>query len=307
VGCGGPDRERTDPDGPLRVTATTTIVGDMVQRIGGDEIALRVLLPLGADPHGYIFRPADMAAVADADLLFINGGGLEGHLDRLLQAAGSSTESVSLACGISARPLPAAAREHTHDNGHEHCHTHTHGGMDPHFWFDPHNMMIWCNTIAEALSKWMPEHQADFEARAAAVQTELRALDEWIEEQVERIPPERRVLVADHHMLGYFADRYGFEEVGVILPSFDSMAQASARHLGRLTNQLRAQSVPAIFVGMNVNPTLAERVSEDTGTPLVRIHLESLTEPDGTAPDYFAMMRYNVQKMVEYLGAQDGS
>lgn len=309
TGCGDPTREQVDGDGPLRVAATTTIVGDMVERIGGDAIALRVLLPRGADPHGYIFRPVDMAAVADADLLFINGGGLEGHLERLLQAAGNTTETVSLAHGIDHRLFTDQCDScHSHHHDHEdapgHTHQHDRGAIDPHFWFDPHNMMIWCDTIAVALGQWMPAHAAVFQERAAAVQAELRELDEWITEQVARIPPTRRVLVTDHQTFGYFARRYGFEEVGVILPSFDSMAQASARHLGRLTKQLREQAVPAIFIGMNVNPTLAERVSEDTGIPVIRVHLESLTGPDGTAPDYFAMMRYNVQQMVDHLGAQ---
>ncbi len=299
VGCDRAGRTADIVRDRPQVVATTTIVGDIVARVGGEDIDLRVLLPPGADPHGYIFRPVDMTAAADADVLFVNGAGLEGHLDRLVRTAGTRSV-IALDRGIDVRRLP---RPHTHDDhGHHDCQQCATGATDPHFWFDPLNVKIWATTIADALTEIVPDRQAAFEARAAQLQVELDELHEWIQQQVKLIPPERRLLASDHKSFGYFADRYEFTEVGVILPSFDSMAQASARHVGQLMDALRAQEIPAIFIGMNVNPNLAERISRDSGVELVRLHTESLTDDDGTAPDYFAYMRYNVRKLVQHLG-----
>ena len=302
-----------DPDDPrLGVVATTTIVGDIVQRVGGDDIHLRVLMPFGADPHDYIFRPDDMAAASDADILFTNGAGLEGHLDRLLSNVAALDRIVSLDENIPVRCFeenervraaaddaehPRAERSHYH---HEEC-DHGYGDVDPHFWTDPNNVMIWAQTIADALSKAAPERSDAFQARTDLLIEELQELDQWIEQQVSTIPEKKRVLITDHLSHGYFLDRYGFEQVGVLLRSFDTMAQPSAREIARLIDTLGLRNVPAIFVGETVDPSLARQITRDTGTRLVTLHSGSLTDAEGTAPDYFAYMRYNVNAMVRHL------
>ena len=299
LGCGR-TAERGD-DGPLKVVATTTIVGDIVARVGGDAIAVYSLLPYEADPHDYIFRPADVARAIDADVLFINGAGLEGHLNRLVAQAARDTTIVSLERGIPIRALDPY-HGHYHEQGdHTHSEACVHGDGDPHYWEDPHNVMIWARTIAEALTAHRPELAGVFDARAEALIAELAGLDEWIREQVALIPPERRKLVTDHLSLGYFADRYGFKQVGVILRSFDSMAQPSAREVGRLIDTLNELDVPALFVG-DANPGLASQIAADTDTAMVVLQHGSLTAPDGAAPDYFAYMRYNVEALVRHLG-----
>jgi ABC-type Zn uptake system ZnuABC Zn-binding protein ZnuA len=303
LGCGRPV-ERSG-EGPLQVVATTTIVGDIVARVGGDAVAVYSLLPYEADPHDYIFRPADVARAIDADLLFINGAGLEGHLDRLVAQVARDTTVVSLERGIPIRALDAY-HGHYHEPGdHTHSEACVHGDGDPHYWEDPHHVMIWARTIAQELSAQRPEQAKAFDERAEALIAELAGLDEWIVEQVARIPPERRKLVTDHLSLGYFADRYGFEQVGVILRSFDSMAQASAREVGHLIDTLKELDVPALFVGAALNPNLARQIAADTGTELVVLQHGSLTAPDGDAPDYFAYMRYNVEALVRHLGDGD--
>lgn len=284
----------------LSVVTTTTIVGDTVARVGGDEMELSVLLPVDADPHDYIFRPVDMTKAANADLIFVNGGGLEGQLDRLLSAVTDDERIVSLADGVPLRYFDEAfGHQHEHDASAATC---EHGPIDPHVWTDPRNVMLWADTIAEMLAKRLPSQADTFYRRAKAYKEELRELDRWIREQVNRIPEERRVLITDHLSLGYFADRYGFEQIGVLIRSFDSMAQASARNLGELIDVLRQHDVPAIFVGTNVNPTLAEQIARDTGTTLVELQSGALTGPDGPAPDYIAYMRHNVTAMVRHLG-----
>lgn len=279
-----------------RIVATTTIVGDMVARIGGDDIRLSVILPPVADPHDYVFRPADMVLAAEADAVFINGAGLEGDLKRLLQGAVDSDTMVDLSRNVPVR--------HFEDrDGHEHGHECAHDDVDPHYWTDPSNLMVWAGTITEALTRLIPERGESFQRRKADLLSELRELDQWIQEKIAALPAERRLLVTDHHALGYFADRYGFEEAGVVIKSFDSAAQSSARDMARLVDTLRARGIRAIFVGKSVNPQLARQVARDTGSVVVPLYTGGLSESDGPADDYFAYMRYNVSQIVEHLAS----
>lgn len=296
AGCGRGGQSAKD--GVLRVVVTTTIIGDVVANVGGEAMDLHVLIPPGSDPHHAVFRPADLALTADADIVFVNGGRLEGQVERLLRNVGDPRRIVSLDRNIAVRCDASGDPHHHH---HHHDHAHDHGGIDPHFWTDPHNVMIWTETIAEALAERQPEEADAFRARAAAYQQQLQELDAWIQEQVARIPEKNRQLVTDHLSLGYFADRYGFEQVGVILPSFDTMAQPAARDLAALIQTIRAQDVPALFIGAAMNPALAGQIARDTGTQLVVLPSGSLTSADGLAPDYLSYMRTLVDALVDNL------
>ncbi len=296
--CGRLADETRDDTRP-RIVATTTIVGDIVGRIAGADMRLDVLTPPGADPHDYIFRPVDMVRATDADLIFINGAGLEGHLNRLLHNVAHAARVVDLSQGIPVRHFEGPP----HDKHDHHCEG---DAVDPHFWVDPTNVIIWSRTITDALSTLAPEQADVFAERRDALIAKLEELDQWIRKEVENVPREQRLLVTDHHAMGYFADRYGFEEAGVVIASFDSVAQPSAREMARLIETLRARRIPAIFVGVNVNPQVAAQVARDTGTYLVPLYSGSLSEPNGPAPDYFSYMRFNVSQIVEYLTRLDG-
>ncbi len=282
-----------------RVVVTTPIIGSVVAEIGAEDIHLDVLMPPGSDPHDVIFRPADMALAARADVLIINGAGLEGNLDRLLSSVSHPDRIMALS---DAMPLRESTCKEDHGHHHDHHHHH-HGDADPHFWMDPHNVMIWADTIAEALSQARPDRSEAFVQRAADYQAALHELDEWITEQAAQIPSAQRVLVTDHKSMGYFAARYGFEQVGVIIPSFDTASQPAARGLAHLLDQIDAHQVPAIFVGESGNKTVAGQLARDAGVPLVVLPLESLTDSDGPAPDYLSYMRHNIGTMIQHLAA----
>ncbi len=274
----------------LRVAATTTLVGDVLARVGGDAIDLTVLLPTGADPHTYEPTPADLKAVAQAHVLFINGLGLEEFLERTLRNVGGDRPVVSLSAGIQPR---VEEEEHGHEE-------HAHGPVDPHVWLDVRNVMIWAENARVALSALDPAHAAQYADRAAAYRQELEALDAWIQEQVARVPPERRKLVVNHPAFGYFADRYGFEQVAAVYPVSPG-AEPSAKEIAELEATIRALGVPAIFAESTVNPALARRIAQDTGAQVVVLYTGSLGGPGSGAESYVAMMRYNVTAIVEAL------
>lgn len=300
----------------LRVLATTDIVADVVGQVGGDLIQVDTLLPTGTDPHTFEATPRDMSKVTSAHVIFANGAGLEEFLNAFLDNAGAEAPVVYVSAGIEFRQVDGPGDGHDEEEQHgekdgqkgegshggnrnEEADEHT--GLDPHTWTSPLNVVIWVDNIAAALSALDPNHAVDYAAAAANYKTRLEEADAWIEEQVARIAPEDRKLVTDHTVLGYFADRYGFEQVGAVIPSFSTAAQPSAQEIRQLYDAIREHGVKAIFVGMTVSPTVAERLAEDAGIQLVRLYTGSLGGPGSGVETYLDYLRYNVSAIVEAL------
>lgn len=277
----------------LKVVATTSIVADVVQNVGGDLINLTMLMPLGTDPHAFEPTPQDVVAVANAHVVFINGAGLEVFLEPLLESAGKDVTVVHVSYGIELLQLEDE-HEHKEESGHD-------VNADPHVWFAPHNVTVWAHNIGHTLSTLDPDNAQAYEANAQTYEAELEALDIWIQEQVAQIPKENRRLVTDHTSFGYFSLRYGFEQTGAVFPSYSTLAEPSARDLAALEDTIREFDVKAVFVGLTVNPDLAQRVADDTGIRLVFLYTGSLSEPGGPADDYLSFMRYNVSEIVKAL------
>lgn len=325
------DEEHTDEGGKLapvvlaagqklKVVATNSIVADMVSNVGGDLIDLTFLLPLGADPHSFQAAPQDVANVAEAHVLFANGLGLEEFLNELIQNAGSEVTVVSVSKGVETRQMSQSeAAEHAHENeaagdddhdeyaaDDEHSegsedHDHAAGSVDPHTWTSPANAVIFVGNIEQSLSTLDPANAATYQANAAAYQAELQALDTWAQSQIEMIPPENRKLVTDHAVFGYYAARYGLEQVGAVIPSFSTTAEPSAQELAGLEDVVKREGVKAIFVGNTVNPGLEQRVAEDTGVKLVTLYSESLGPAGSGADTYLTYTRYNTTAIVDAL------
>ncbi len=278
-------------DRRLKVIATTSIVGDVVRQVGGDTIDLDVLLPVGADPHGFEPSPRDIAKIADADLVFANGAGLEEFLQPLIQNAGGKARLFEVSEGIE---LIEGQPGDEHQDADEH-------GYDPHVWMDPNNVIRWTQNIEKALSENDPRNAAAYSANAASYREQLQQLDAWAREQVALVPPSRRVLVVDHLAYSYFAERYGFQQAAAIIPSFSTLAEPSAQELAQLEETIKKLKVEAVFVGNSVNPALAKRVAADTGTRLVSLYSGSLSDPGGEADTYLKYMQYNIAAIVNAL------
>lgn len=282
--------------GALRVVATTTIVGDVVQAVGGDQITLDTLIPANVDEHGYQPTPQDVAKVSRASMVFMNGAGLEPFIDKLTQNANGKAQVISVSEGIT---LQQGVPE-------DHVSTGSAGETgapqgDPHVWMDPNNVSVWVGNIEKALSAADPAHAADYAQNAARYRQQLKDLDGWIRAQVSQVPQNRRDLVTDHLVFTYFAKQYGFEQVGAVVPGYSTTTAPSAQELAQLEDAIRKLGVPAIFVGNTVNPALSDRVAQDTHTKLVHILTGSLTTKDGPGPTYIDYIHYNVTAIVTAL------
>ena len=280
---GGP----TANEGKLRVVATTSIIGDVVHNIGRDDIQLTVLIPAGSDPHSFEPSPQQIAALSEADVVFVNGFGLEQSLMPVIEDAVPKEKIVVVSEGV--EPLEFGSTV-AHDGEEAHRY-------DPHTWMDPNNVIIWTENIERALSEADPAHAEAYHARAEAYRQQLRELDAWIRMQIEPLLPLK--IVTDHKIFGYFARRYGIEQVGAIIPAYSAAAQPSAQELAQLEDAIRRLGVKAVLVGNTVNPQLAKQVAEDTGVKLIPIYTGSLSGPDGPASTYLDFMRYNVNAIVQ--------
>lgn len=274
------------PGEKLRVVATTTIVADVVQQIGQDRIDLHTLFAPGVDPHRYTATPADLRALSDAHVVFINGLGLEEAIGPILEEFQPKTVAVN--DGVEVRTFEASGQAQG-DN------------VDPHTWFSVPAVKIWARNIAAALSELDPANADAYQAAADAYTAQLDALHAEIQQMVAQVPAERRKLVTDHDVFGYFAATYGFQIVATVIPSLSTLAEPSAQQLVALQEQVRREGVRAIFVGNTVNPKLAEELARDLGIRVVPVYTGSLSDPDGPAASYIDFMRTDVQAIVAAL------
>ena len=188
------------------------------------------------------------------------------------------------------------------DDGHDEHDGHDHGELDPHFWFDPLRVKQAVNRVAERLSAADPEGQDFYRHNAAAYNVQMDGLHSWIGEQVGTLAEDRRVLVTSHDSFQYFAQRYGFEVAGAIIPGVTTEAEPSAQDLAELIETIEHEGVPAVFTETIISDRLAQRIAEEAGAKLVAgLYTGSLSEPDGDAGTYLDMMRHNTTIIVEAL------
>lgn len=271
--------------GGLNILASTTFLADITQNIAGDRAEVASLLPVGADPHAYQAAPADVAKIAESNLLIINGLEYERFIQPLLDNAGGQRLIVTASAGLTPRNME--------ENGAQ--------VGDPHMWLDPNLVVTYAENIRDGLIQADPEGAAIYKANAEAYIAQLKALDMWIVEQVKTIPSMRRLLVTNHEALGYFADRYGFTIVGTVIPSLSSEAGTSAQGLAKVIDQIKASGAPAIFLSEVENPNLAHQIASETGVKVVNdLYLETLTAGPPAAT-YIEMMKYNVSRIVDAL------
>lgn len=269
-----------------RVLAVESFLADIAQNVAGDRLIVESLIPVDADPHAYQPVPQDAARIAQADVLIINGANLEVFIAPLMQNAGGKQRVITASAGLQYRPDPSGLNPEG----------------DPHFWLDPNNVIKYVENIRDGFSQADPVGKPVYTANAQKYSTDLLTLDAWITAQVQNIPQAHRLLVTNHETFGYFAERYGFTIVGAIVPSITSGAAPSAKELAALVDQIRSSGSPAIFLETGTNPQLADQIASETGVKVVSdLYAHSLSLPEGPAPTYIAMMKYDVTVIVEAL------
>lgn len=272
------------------VVVTTNILGDITRQIVGDDVPVSVLMTPGADPHSFGISAQQAAELEQADLVVHNGLGLEEGVQRNVQAA--VAEGVpAFAVAEHVDPLKIAGPD---------------SQPDPHFWTDPSRVARAVDLIADQVVAHVDGiDAAAVKTRAAQYRQQVLAVEAEAAQRFERIPPEQRKLVTNHHVFGYLAQRYGFEVIGAVIPSGTTLASPSASDLSSLADAVRRANVRTIFADSSQPDRLARVLAEQAGidvrvTPLFT---ESLSEPGGGAATYLEMTRANTEAIASGLGA----
>lgn len=290
---------------PLRVVASTSIIGDVVANVGGDAIELTVLMGPGQDPHSYQPAARDLTAVANANVIFINGWNLEEGLADDLAAIGEDVPVVAISANIEPLEFGADEEEHEDEDEHDEEGEHEHSGADPHVWFSIHNIEQWVHNTEHVLSDRDPANADVYEANAAAYLAELEATETYAETELGQIPAEKRLLVTNHGAFSYFAHDYAFTVLGTVIPGMSTLAEPSASDLAELIATMEEHNVCVIFTETTLSDTLAQTVANELDgcdhVQVVKLYTGALGPAGSGAETYIDMFRSNVDAIVAGL------
>lgn len=268
--------------------ATTTVLADLVKQVGAGRLAsVTSVVPAGVDVEDYNPAPADLRTVAEANLMVTNGLALDRWAPKLVEAANPQVPVLVLSSGLPVLGLGESSDADFADNG------------NPHLWLDVQYAKVYVQKIHDWLASHDPDGAAIYDANTTTYLAQLDELDAWMAEQVDTLPVERRKLVTFHDAYPYFTARYGFELVGVVTPSAGQ--EPSAGELAELVTKVKAAQGPAVFSEIQFSPRLIETLATGAGVTRVVSDLYNDSLGDPPVDTYIAMMRYNVQRIVQAL------
>jgi ABC-type Zn uptake system ZnuABC Zn-binding protein ZnuA len=271
----------------LRAVTTMSILADMIKQVGGAHVTVKNIIPLGAVAESYQPTPQDVRDIAQADVIFFNGHGLEAWLEALFQSAKNDrAPKVELS-----KDLPAV------DVGSQDFKL-----GNPHFWLNPQYAVKYVEVIRDTFAQLDTANASTYRANAAAYIAKLNALDKDLEAQAAQLPVAERKMVTNHDAFPYFAKRYGFTIVGNILGNPE--AALSAGDLAQLTRKVKSEHVKAIFSESQFNPKVSETLAKDAGVAIVaNLYTDSLGS-GSEAATYLDMMRYDMRTIVQALSGK---
>jgi len=280
-----PARGQNKTQDRLRAVATFSILGDFLRNVGAERVEVATLVGPNGDVHVYAPTPGDAKTIAAANIVFVNGLGLEGWIDRLIAA--SATRAPVVVASQSIRPRTGTRPQ-------------DHAVSDPHAWQSVVNAKLYVGNIQDGLIAVDAAAKKNFEANATAYLDKLDALDAEIKAAIEAIPPARRKVITAHSAFGYFGDTYGIEFIAP--EGLSTETEPSAGGVAKLIDQIRREKIPAVFMENVADPRLLHRIAEETGTRIGgRLYSDALSPPDGPAATYIEMMRSNVRELTSAL------
>lgn len=282
------------PAPKLSVIASFSVLADLVHQIGGDHVTVRPLVGPDGDAHVYQPTPGDVRDLGRAQVLVVNGLGLEGWMDRLVASSGFKGERIVATAGI--KPLTMEPEDE--DTAPKSTHSPSKPALvsDPHAWQSIANGMIYVDNIARGLSQADPANAADYAARAAAYKKQLAELDAWVKSELAAVPSPKRRVITTHDAFQYFGAAYGIQFLAAEGVSTES--DPSAQHIAKLIAQVRKEHVRALFIENMSDPRLIEQIAHDGGAVLGgELYSDALSPPGGPADTYIKMFRNNVPQL----------
>jgi zinc/manganese transport system substrate-binding protein len=262
---------------PLKVVASISILADLVRQVGGEDVEVTTLVGPNGDAHMFEPGPGDVAKLAGAKLLVMNGLQLEGWMTRLVESSGYKGSVLVASRDIT--PLVVKRGDVRM--------------KDPHAWQDVMKGRAYVLTIELGLIEADPAHAEGYRARAAAYDKVLSGLNRWVKEQMDQVPKAKRQVITSHDAFGYFGEAYG---VKFLAPrGLDTEAEPMAGELGELITQIKSGGIKALFLENMTETKTAEMLAREAGAVIGgTLYVDSLSAADGPAPTYEAMFRHNV-------------
>jgi zinc/manganese transport system substrate-binding protein len=294
VAACGQTTPSSDTDKPT-VVVSTTIWGDVVKNIVGDKADVEVLVPIGLDPHDFQPSSRQIAALQTADLVVVNGLGLEQAFLDVVESA-VSDGAVVLEVGRYVEPFEFG------DPGQPCDPAADAGSCDPHVWLDPVRVSMGVDEIVVALETVVPD--VDWSSEASSYLAELGDADAAIAAMLDVVPTDARVLVTNHDAFSYFAERYGFRIAATVIPGGTTLGSPSSAELAELVETMRAEDINVIFAETTAPSVLADAVAAEVGGPVkvVELFSGSLGEPGSGAETLIALWSTNAMRIAGSLG-----
>ncbi|MHB8949038.1 MAG: metal ABC transporter substrate-binding protein [Rhodoferax sp.] len=269
---------------PIPVVASFSILGDLVQVVGGERVKVTTLVGVDADAHTFEPKPLDAKTILQSRLFVINGLNFEPWAQKLAKSTNYKGQMLAASEGIKPRSMPP-------EKGHHHADT------DPHAWQDPNNVVIYVKNIAKSLSSLDPEGTSSYQRNSALYIQELQALDQFALAQFAPLSAKQRQVITSHDAFGYFAARY---QIRFLAPQgINADVEPSAKEVAQLIRQIKRDRIKAVFVENMSNLKLLAQIAQDTGVTLgAKLYVDALSGPNEPGSTYLKMMRHNVTQLV---------
>ena len=271
----------------IRAVATFSVLADLARNVGGDRVEVTSLVGPNGDAHVYSPTPGDAKKLAVANLIFVNGLGLEGWMTRLVTASGTKPPMLVVTKGITPRRMVDENKPGR-------------TVIDPHAWQSIADAKIYVANIRDGLVAADPAGKATYEANAASYLGKLDELEKEVKVAIASIPADRRKIITTHDAFGYFGAAYGMT---LIAPEgVSTEVEPSAKDVAKIIAQIKKQKIPAVFLENITDPRLMDQIARETGAAIGgTLYSDALSEPDGPAGSYIDMMRHNIREFTEAL------
>ncbi len=278
VGCGSLESNKKEG---LQIVTSISIIADITENIVGNRGQVSYLVPIGDSPEDYEAIPSDLKKVSVADVVFLNGWSLEEGIERAISHIANSI--VFVTDGIT--PIPLVGENLP----------------DPHAWFDVILIRdFYVNNILKELIKIDPDGEEDYLINAEIYKSSLSELDNWIKEEVKKIPQRNKIIVINENALKYYGSAYGFQTEGIW--ELNSHEEGTSQQISRVIEIVRKNSLPAIFSETTIDEKYMRIISTDTGVPIGgKLYTDALGLPDNNAETYIKMMKHNTNVLVNKL------
>lgn len=266
-----------------KIIATASMISDIAQNIVGDKFDVVTIVPIGKDPHTYEPTPGDATMVANADVIFKNDLTFEGWLGKLIDNSGTKAQVVKVTSGVD------VIESITYANS-----------ADPHAWMNAMNGIIYAENIKNAMAEYDPSNKEFYEKNFIEYRKRLQGLDQYIQDQIKKIPEQQRILITSHDAFQYYGRKYGIRLESILGTSTDAQAQTS--DIVRLDKVIKNNNVPAVFIESTVNPKMLQQLANSNDITIGgSLYSDSIGNKDSNAPTYYDMLKVNTDIIVNAL------